>query len=71
MAKPPQGIAPKDKLELYEKLVATNPKVERKWRPQVGRLGRPVTVDDLPPLRQNVKPAITVTTLMPGRVRCM
>ena len=30
MAKPAAGAAPSDKLELYEKLVATNPKVERK-----------------------------------------
>jgi TfoX/Sxy family transcriptional regulator of competence genes len=30
MAKPADGTAPLDKLELYEKLVATNPEVERK-----------------------------------------
>jgi hypothetical protein len=30
MAKPAAGAVPPDKLELYEKLVATNPKVERK-----------------------------------------
>ena len=30
MAKPAAGGVPSDKLELYEKLVATNPKVERK-----------------------------------------
>jgi len=30
MAKPAAGTAPSDKLALYEKLVATNPKVERK-----------------------------------------
>jgi hypothetical protein len=30
MAKPAAGAAPPDKLDLYEKLVATNPKVERK-----------------------------------------
>jgi hypothetical protein len=30
MAKPAAGAAPSDKLELYEKLVATNPNVERK-----------------------------------------
>jgi hypothetical protein len=30
MAKPSAGAVPPDKLELYEKLVATNPKVERK-----------------------------------------
>ncbi|HUI57404.1 MAG TPA: hypothetical protein VLY04_20650 [Bryobacteraceae bacterium] len=30
MAKPAAGAPPPDKLELYEKLVATNPKVERK-----------------------------------------
>jgi TfoX/Sxy family transcriptional regulator of competence genes len=30
MAKPAIGSAPADKLELYEKLVATNPDVERK-----------------------------------------
>lgn len=30
MAKPAAGSVPSDKLELYEKLVATNPKVERK-----------------------------------------
>jgi TfoX/Sxy family transcriptional regulator of competence genes len=30
MAKPAAGAVPSDKLELYEKLVATNPNVERK-----------------------------------------
>jgi hypothetical protein len=30
MAKPAAGAAPSDKLELYEKLVATNPTVKRK-----------------------------------------
>jgi hypothetical protein len=30
MANPSAGAVPPDKLELYEKLVATNPKVERK-----------------------------------------
>ena len=30
MAKPAAGTAPLEKLELYEKLVATNPNVERK-----------------------------------------
>src|SRR5580692_207120 len=30
MAKPAAGVPPPDKLALYEKLVATNPKVERK-----------------------------------------
>jgi TfoX/Sxy family transcriptional regulator of competence genes len=30
MAKPAAGAVPLDKLELYEKLVATNPNVERK-----------------------------------------
>jgi hypothetical protein len=30
MAKPAAGAGPSDKLELYEKLVATNPNVERK-----------------------------------------
>jgi hypothetical protein len=30
MAKPPATSAPQDKLDLYEKLVATNPQVERK-----------------------------------------
>jgi hypothetical protein len=30
MAKPAASAVPSDKLELYEKLVATNPKVERK-----------------------------------------
>ena len=30
MAKPPAATAPPDKLALYEKLVATNPAVERK-----------------------------------------
>jgi hypothetical protein len=30
MAKPPAGAVPSEKLELYEKLVATNPDVERK-----------------------------------------
>src|SRR5271165_5016927 len=30
MAKPPAATAPPDKLALYEKLVATNPSVERK-----------------------------------------
>jgi len=30
MAKPASGTAPLEKLELYEKLVATNPSVERK-----------------------------------------
>jgi hypothetical protein len=30
MAKPAAGAVPLDKLELYEKLVATNPSVERK-----------------------------------------
>jgi TfoX/Sxy family transcriptional regulator of competence genes len=30
MAKPAAGAAPLDKLELYEKLVATNPNIERK-----------------------------------------
>jgi TfoX/Sxy family transcriptional regulator of competence genes len=30
MAKPVEGAVPSDKLELYEKLVATNPSVERK-----------------------------------------
>jgi hypothetical protein len=30
MAKPAGGAAPPEKLELYEKLVATNPNVERK-----------------------------------------
>jgi len=30
VAKPASGAVPADKLELYEKLVATNPKVERR-----------------------------------------
>jgi len=30
MAKPESGTAPPEKLALYEKLVATNPKIERK-----------------------------------------
>ena len=30
MAKPASGAVPADQLELYEKLVATNPKVERR-----------------------------------------
>jgi TfoX/Sxy family transcriptional regulator of competence genes len=30
MAKPPAATAPQDKIDLYEKLVATNPAVERK-----------------------------------------
>jgi len=30
MAKPAAGAVPSDKLELYEKLVATNPNIERK-----------------------------------------
>ena len=30
MAKPAAGVVPANKLDLYEKLVATNPKVERK-----------------------------------------
>ncbi len=30
MAKPAAGAVPLDKLELYEKLVSTNPSVERK-----------------------------------------
>jgi TfoX/Sxy family transcriptional regulator of competence genes len=30
MAKPAAGTAPLDKIELYERLVATNPRVERK-----------------------------------------
>jgi hypothetical protein len=30
MAKPAAAVVPSDKLELYEKLVATNPNIERK-----------------------------------------